>query len=147
MFAAGLVIAAAAAAQAVAAQAVGSAWWVPQLTLAALMRQTSLRPRAWLPLAVMAAACSTVLTLRWPGALLLVFVAAAGAWRAAMWFWDVEDPRLQAAASGAAAGVLIVVSALLDRAMSWPLAALAVWQAALTAGCASAWAAVRPKGA
>ena len=145
MLAACLVIAAATAAQALIAQALGSAWWVPQLAVVALVRQISRRPRAWLSFAVVAAASLMVLVLRWPGALVLWLVACAGAWRAAMWCWNVEDPRLQAAAAGLAAGALIFISAAFDRAVSWPLLALAVWQAVITAGCAAAWAAAQPQ--
>lgn len=144
MFAAGLVIAASAAVQALAAHALGSAWWVPQLAIVALLRRTSLRPGAWLPLSVIGAAALIALSIRWAGAVLLLVVGLGAVWRAAMWYWDVVDVRLQAAAAGAGAALLIGVTAALDQAFSWPMAGLICWQAGLTAAAALAWAAARP---
>lgn len=144
MFAAGLVIIAAAVSQALAAHALGSAWWMPQLVLAACIRQISRHPRAWLPLATLGGACVTVLTVRWAAPVILLFVAFGAAWSSAMRFWDVSDTRLQAIATGMAAALLISVTAGLDRAWSWPMAGLTAWQAVLSASAAAVWAAIWP---
>ena len=147
MFAASLVIAFAAAAQALAAQALGSAWWVPQLALIALMRRMNRTPGAWLPLSAVTAAALIVWSIRSAGALVVILLAIGGAWRAAMWYWDVTDARLQAAAAGAGAAVLIGITAALDHALSWPVLGLISWQAVWTAAAAMAWAAARPEAA
>lgn len=144
MFAACLVIIAAAIGQALAAHALGSAWWVPQLVLVAFIRQASRQPRAWLPLAALSGACLIALTVRWAAPVLLLFVAFGAAWSAAMRFWDVADSRLQAIATGIAAAVLISVTAGFDGAWSWPMAGLTAWQAVLSAAASAVWAAVRP---
>lgn len=139
MFAAGVVIASAAAAQALAAHAVGSAWWVPQLALIALIRRMTHTPRAWLPLSVIAAAALIVWSIRGSGAIVVSLIAIGGAWRAAMWYWDVADARLQAVAAGISAAVLVGVTAAFDHAVSWPIIALIAWQAVWTAVAAIAW--------
>ena len=110
-----------------------SPWWVPDLTLAALVLAVGRTPRRWLTLSGVAGLFTIIWAVRFPLQILIGYLAVGGVVCTLTRYWDTADVRVQSLMAGVASLAMAFGALWLDGIWSMVQLGLAGVHAAMTA--------------